>query len=652
LRLKIIVAHIIFWLTCLFYGYSFAQKPPDILSSNGHFMINYIKGCAPLEVTVENSYTGQIDGIDSYSFNFNPAQPNTGFVANKVHVYHQPGTYVVAQAITALENGVKVEKRDFITVEVFPPTAPEFILVPCANHRATVVIEESIYDRYRIYFSQNDFIFGIYQEIAAGQVPPIFDYGVPTTNDVIRVQGLFDDKGTHASCGSTTQNSVNTIAQINPPNLRGVEVLNSDAEAGEVRLTFTPQEHVYYKLEVAEGSSGNFEEYSVFTSNSRPMVQNLDTENKYYCFRITPLDGCNTGLPSSNVICSMVLDVTAGSNENILTWNTDNETSAMLRYFDVYLDNVHVGDASHPANSFTDRDNITCGQLYCYQVRATNGTQFSYSAVQCVEGNKVYTPPALDYVIASYNNQGGLELSWQPPVNVDVTEYLIARTDNGQTWTSNAPSLQIAGSGNPVCYQLNYVDECGNQSEGATACPIFLTQVSESGLNRIAWTGYLGWQSGIDRYIIEKRDEDGNLIEQIPLPAFVNDYMEPAGQAHQVVYYTVVAVTNDAQPRHITSNQLRVVYEATFYFPNAFTPDGDGINDLFKVIGQFSREYNLVIYSRWGELVFATTDPAEGWDGTYNNKPAPQGTYVYSAVIVDAEGNKHQRRGTVQLLRR
>ncbi len=72
---------------------------------------------------------------------------------------------------------------------------------------------------------------------------------------------------------------------------------------------------------------------------------------------------------------------------------------------------------------------------------------------------------------------------------------------------------------------------------------------------------------------------------------------------------------------------------------NAFSPNNDGINDLFSVIcNPCDRFSGLFIYNRWGELVFETNDPAIGWDGTHNEKDAETGTYVY--VLTYDNGNE------------
>ena len=88
-----------------------------------------------------------------------------------------------------------------------------------------------------------------------------------------------------------------------------------------------------------------------------------------------------------------------------------------------------------------------------------------------------------------------------------------------------------------------------------------------------------------------------------------------------------------------------------FYFPNAFTPNANGNNDLFMGYGAGIKKYNMKIYDRWGELLFETNDLNTGWDGTYKGQKAPSAVY---AVIFDLEGYRYQivrRIGSVTLVR-
>jgi gliding motility-associated-like protein len=89
------------------------------------------------------------------------------------------------------------------------------------------------------------------------------------------------------------------------------------------------------------------------------------------------------------------------------------------------------------------------------------------------------------------------------------------------------------------------------------------------------------------------------------------------------------------------------------YVPNSFTPDGDGINDVFKAEGSTiqSKNFSMVIYNRLGEVIFESFDINEGWDGNYKNgnKATPQ---VYVFMVSYYSGDRfYEKNGTVTLLR-
>ena len=93
----------------------------------------------------------------------------------------------------------------------------------------------------------------------------------------------------------------------------------------------------------------------------------------------------------------------------------------------------------------------------------------------------------------------------------------------------------------------------------------------------------------------------------------------------------------------------------SWFFPNAFTPNGDGTNDLFHGTGyeQNITNYKLFIYNRWGELIFETTDLKEGWNGKKRNigQDSPQGGYVYIAELNGPRNTFKRFEGIVTLLR-
>ncbi|MBL0133365.1 MAG: gliding motility-associated C-terminal domain-containing protein [Chitinophagaceae bacterium] len=86
--------------------------------------------------------------------------------------------------------------------------------------------------------------------------------------------------------------------------------------------------------------------------------------------------------------------------------------------------------------------------------------------------------------------------------------------------------------------------------------------------------------------------------------------------------------------------------------PNAFSPNGDGINDLFhiRVTGYFKLD-GYKLFNRWGQLIFETKDITRDWDGRYNGNPLPVGSYYWVIEGIDVKGEKLRRTGSVTLLR-
>ena len=114
--------------------------------------------------------------------------------------------------------------------------------------------------------------------------------------------------------------------------------------------------------------------------------------------------------------------------------------------------------------------------------------------------------------------------------------------------------------------------------------------------------------------------------------------------------YRLIAVSNDSIES--ISNTISVEKPYALYTPNAFSPDGDGINDYFNVVGQGLTNYILEIYNRWGQMVFKSTNLDNQWDGKFQQINSPPGTYVYKIKTTDFGTElKLIKSGTVSLVR-
>lgn len=104
----------------------------------------------------------------------------------------------------------------------------------------------------------------------------------------------------------------------------------------------------------------------------------------------------------------------------------------------------------------------------------------------------------------------------------------------------------------------------------------------------------------------------------------------------------------------IKYDPLRIIItESKLEFPNAFSPNGDGINDIYKAKDGWQSivEFHGTIFNRWGQKLFEWDNPDEGWDGTYNGKDVKQGVYYMLVRARGADGVKFEFKRDVNLLR-
>lgn len=120
---------------------------------------------------------------------------------------------------------------------------------------------------------------------------------------------------------------------------------------------------------------------------------------------------------------------------------------------------------------------------------------------------------------------------------------------------------------------------------------------------------------------------------------------------NDIVYSVVVTDTNGCSNYNFTESFV-FVNDSLFYFiPNSFTPNGDGINDAFHVFGQDIQDVSMMVFNRWGQMVFMGNNQFETWDGTYQGIDQPGGVYTYTAVITFLNGATVTKNGSITILR-
>ena len=148
---------------------------------------------------------------------------------------------------------------------------------------------------------------------------------------------------------------------------------------------------------------------------------------------------------------------------------------------------------------------------------------------------------------------------------------------------------------------------------------------------------YYHWQ-------IFKDKATSSLIDRTGEKSTPYTFTEPGS------YVVKVTVSNDKACSYSDSITV-TVSTSSIQAPNVFTPNGDGMNDEFRVAYKSILTFHCWVYNRWGRLVYEWTDPMKGWDGNINGKEASSGPYYYVIKATGNDGQKYKLKGDINLLR-
>jgi gliding motility-associated-like protein len=125
------------------------------------------------------------------------------------------------------------------------------------------------------------------------------------------------------------------------------------------------------------------------------------------------------------------------------------------------------------------------------------------------------------------------------------------------------------------------------------------------------------------------------------------DYLfEQAG-----TYPVALLVTNQWGCEDTIVKTITIEPDFSVYVPNAFTPNYDGKNELFYPVTRGAKLLRFMVYDRWGEKLYETTDLGAGWDGTYKGEACKQDVYVWKLNVSGRNGEEKKLSGTVTLFR-
>lgn len=230
------------------------------------------------------------------------------------------------------------------------------------------------------------------------------------------------------------------------------------------------------------------------------------------------------------------------------------------------------------------------------------------------------------------------------------TEYAVYRWSNG----ANTQAITVSPQ-QTTHYSLTVADEIGCTSEADTLVIVhpnptasflpeqYLTFLEDGEAPVL----FIDYSSDAENYIWDFGDpQSPNNSSTDPSPEHI--YTSPG------LYKIWLFVSTDFGCADSTAQEISIQNPFYFYVPNAFTPDGDGINEEWIPLGLGVKEddYSCTVYDRWGRIVFHTTSLYQPWNGNdQGGKPLPAGSYVYSIRTYTMDLTPKEFLGTVTIVK-
>jgi len=330
---------------------------------------------------------------------------------------------------------------------------------------------------------------------------------------------------------------------------------------------------------------------------------------------------------------------------------------------------LQIGQTDEDQTSFVD-SNLCSGQQ-CYVVKAhhENSAYVSQSNEACTNTKpQSFNAEILSPTISVFDNES-IILQWENAADVNVSKYIVDKYEEGKGWYPNYSTTKISRFEDQDVdvnehfykYRVRIQDRCDHVSKASIARNTILLETNMKNDNvHLSWNklSHKGYEA--KAYEVQLEEENGQYKTLNKTPGGQTKYVDKKDhmEVDSAYCYRIAAESENNNAKNL-SNTSCVLIPSEVYVPNAFSPNGDGLNDKFrittnaiqKLVKGEVRQYELQIYSSWGNKLFSTNDPDEGWDGRKAGAKNPQGTYIYQVEAQGYDNKSYYIKGQLQLIR-
>lgn len=306
---------------------------------------------------------------------------------------------------------------------------------------------------------------------------------------------------------------------------------------------------------------------------------------------------------------------------------------------------------------------------YCYKITTSDVCEiFGDSSINVCSKDANKTPAAIGIHAVSVKDDKEIKISWQS-VNADSfwryelyrksgrigNDYqLVHLSDKANDTSFTDPDVMVDDYS--YCYKIFNTNDCGTLSfPSKDACSMVLNgQVFPFEYHQLFWQPYSYFKQGLNRYELLKT-EPGWYTDSLIETTFdkkVEGIDNQLNTDNGLYQYRVIAYDNSIKQNYYSSsNTINLIEPPVLNVPNAFTPNGDLLNDELKTVSVFVKDYHLKIFNRWGELIWESRNKKEGFIGDDKSKELASDVYFYIVDYSGWDGTSYSKKGNISILR-
>lgn len=396
-------------------------------------------------------------------------------------------------------------------------------------------------------------------------------------------------------------------------------------------------------LSVAAAASYTWNGPGSFVSNlQNPSIPNVTTnENGVYSVTLTSASGCTTSATTSVTIIPLPVPVVA-NNGPLCTGEDLTISGSGSAVYSWSGPNGFFSNLASPSIS-----NVTPAAAGVYTLIAGVGSCTASATTNVIinpspSASMAYSGAACAGLPMTLTGNGGTTFSWQGP---------------GGFSSSEQNPVFISNIGNNGTFTLTVADAIGCTNSATMSVQIYPVPIADfnfspirpviNGENDVYFTDASHHATIAQWNWFFMNTPEFTSIEQNP-----SFHYENPGD-----YVVALVVKSDKGCTDTIAKPLKVFEDYGLYVPNVFTPNGDGINDVFQAKGFGITKFKMMIFDRWGEKIFETSEMEKGWDGTKQSKHdvkygvLADGSYTWQITLTNVFGEAKEFTGHVILMK-